>query len=92
MAWLIVCYAFLYAPIGFLIAFSFNASRLVTAWSGFSFRWYGTLAHDSQLITATLLSLRIATASATFKNARAACDCPAARSPPRWPRRWCCRR
>ena len=66
MAWLIVCYAFLYAPIGFLIAFSFNASRLVTAWSGFSFRWYGTLAHDSQLITATLLSLRIATASATL--------------------------
>lgn len=66
MTWLIVCYAFLYAPIGFLIAFSFNASRLVTAWSGFSLRWYVTLAHDPQLIAATLLSLRIAAASATL--------------------------
>src|SRR5471030_959548 len=66
LTWLIVCYAFLYAPIGFLIAFSFNASRLVTVWSGFSLRWYLTLAHDRQLINATLLSLRIAAASATL--------------------------
>src|SRR5580698_3651356 len=66
LAWLIVCYAFLYAPIGFLIAFSFNASRLVTAWSGASLRWYVTLAHDPQLIGAALLSLSIATASATL--------------------------
>ena len=35
-SWLIVCYAFLYLPIAFLIGFSFNASRSVTAWSGFS--------------------------------------------------------
>jgi putrescine transport system permease protein len=66
VTWLIVCYAFLYAPIGFLIAFSFNASRLVTAWSGASLRWYVTLAHDRQLIDAALLSLRIAAASATL--------------------------
>jgi putrescine transport system permease protein len=66
LTWLVVCYAFLYAPIGFLIAFSFNASRLVTAWSGVSLRWYGTLAHDRQLIDAALLSLRIAAASATL--------------------------
>jgi putrescine transport system permease protein len=66
MTWLIVCYVFLYAPIGFLIAFSFNASRLVTAWSGASLRWYVTLAHDPQLIDAALLSLRIAAASATL--------------------------
>jgi putrescine transport system permease protein len=66
LTWLIVCYAFLYAPIGFLIAFSFNASRLVTAWSGASLRWYLTLAHDRQLIDAALLSLRVAAASATL--------------------------
>jgi putrescine transport system permease protein len=66
LTWLIVCYAFLYAPIGFLIAFSFNASRLVTAWSGASLRWYLTLAHDRQLIDASLLSIRIAAASATL--------------------------
>jgi putrescine transport system permease protein len=63
-AWLIVCYAFLYAPIAFLIAFSFNDSRLVTAWSGLSTRWYVALWHDREMIDATLLSLRIATVSA----------------------------
>jgi putrescine transport system permease protein len=66
MLWLIVVYAFLYAPIGFLITFSFNDARLVTAWSGFSMRWYRVLAQDQQLIDATLLSLRIAAASATL--------------------------
>lgn len=66
LAWLIACYAFLYAPIAFLIAFSFNDSRLVTEWAGFSTRWYVTLAHDDNLIDAGLLSLRIATLSATI--------------------------
>jgi putrescine transport system permease protein len=45
---------------------SFNDSRLVTAWAGFSLRWYATLWHDQSLITATLLSLRIAATSATL--------------------------
>lgn len=66
LAWLIVCYAFLYAPIAFLIAFSFNDSRLVTEWAGFSTRWYVTLVHDDNLIDAALLSLRIACVSATI--------------------------
>ena len=65
-AWLIVCYAFLYAPIGFLVAFSFNASRLVTAWDGFSLRWYAHAGARPALIAAALLSLRIAAASATL--------------------------
>ena len=64
--WVIAVYAFLYAPIAFLIAFSFNDSRLVTAWSGFSTRWYTTLWHDPVLIEAALLSLRIAAVSATL--------------------------
>jgi putrescine transport system permease protein len=66
IAWSIVCYAFLYAPIAFLIVFSFNDSRLVTAWSGFSTHWYSVLWHDQALIDATLLSLRIAAVSATI--------------------------
>src|SRR5262249_43422737 len=66
IVWLILCYAFLYAPIGFLVALSFNATRLVTAWDGFSLRWYATLWHDDVLISAALLSLRIAAASATL--------------------------
>jgi putrescine transport system permease protein len=63
--WLIVCYAFLYLPIAFLIGFSFNDSRSVTAWSGFSLRWYHVLFHDETMLGAALLSLRIAAVSAT---------------------------
>jgi putrescine transport system permease protein len=66
LLWLIACYAFLYLPIGFLVVFSFNDSRMVTAWAGFSTRWYIALAHDEALIDASLLSLRIAAASATL--------------------------
>ncbi|MGO9999763.1 MAG: ABC transporter permease subunit [Acetobacteraceae bacterium] len=65
-AWLIVCYAFLYAPIAFLVVLSFNASRLVTAWDGFSLRWYAAIWQDQTLVSAALLSLRIAAASATL--------------------------
>ena len=43
--------------LAFLIVLSFNASRLVTAWAGFSPRWYGVLAHDRSLIDAALLEL-----------------------------------
>lgn len=64
--WLIGGYAFLYAPIAFLVVFSFNDSRLVTSWSGFSTRWYGELWRDPALIDAALLSLRIAAVSASI--------------------------
>ncbi len=65
-AWLILAYAFLYAPIAFLVVFSFNGSRLVTSWTGFSTRWYASLAGNDSLIEAALLSLRIAAVSATI--------------------------
>lgn len=64
--WLIAVYAFLYAPIAFLIALSFNDSRMVTFWAGFSTRWYIALWNDPALIEAALLSLRIAAVSATL--------------------------
>jgi len=64
--WLIAGYAFLYAPIAFLVAFSFNDSRLVSVWTGFSTRWYIELWHDEALISATLLSLRVAAISASI--------------------------
>ena len=66
VGWLIAIYAFLYAPIAFLIALSFNDSRMVTSWAGFSTRWYVALWHDPALIEAALLSLRIAAVSATL--------------------------
>lgn len=59
-------FAFLYVPILSLIVYSFNESRLVTVWSGFSTRWYVQLLRDPQIIDAALLSLRIAAVNATF--------------------------
>lgn len=59
-------FAFLYAPIVLLIVYSFNDSRLVTVWSGFSARWYGELLRNEQMLEAAWLSLRIATVNATL--------------------------
>src|SRR5215468_12786512 len=58
--------AFLYAPIAILVVYSFNASRLVTVWGGWSTRWYAALLEDRALIDAALASLGIATASAAL--------------------------
>jgi putrescine transport system permease protein len=57
---------FLYGPIVVLVGTSFNASRLMTEWDGFSLRWYGALLDDPELIGAALLSLRIAMVAATL--------------------------
>jgi putrescine transport system permease protein len=63
MMWL--GFAFLYLPIIILIIYSFNDSRLVTVWGGFSLRWYKELYHDYELINAFGNSLKIASISAT---------------------------
>jgi putrescine transport system permease protein len=59
-------YAFLYVPIVSLIVYSFNESRLVAVWSGFSVKWYGELFHNEKILTAAWLSLRIAVMNATL--------------------------
>ncbi len=58
-------YAFLYLPIVLLVTYSFNASRLVTVWGGFSTRWYGELVADQKVLDAAWLSLKVAVTSAT---------------------------
>jgi putrescine transport system permease protein len=58
-------FAFLYLPIISLVVFSFNESRLVTVWSGFSTKWYAELFADEQMLSAAWLSLRIAFFSAS---------------------------
>ncbi len=58
-------YAFLYAPILSLVVYSFNESRLVTVWGGFSTKWYGELLRNEQLLSAAWLSLKIAVVNAT---------------------------
>jgi putrescine transport system permease protein len=62
---LILGYFFLYGPIISLIVYSFNESKLVTVWGGFSTKWYGALFQDSQVIAAFLLSMKIAILSST---------------------------
>ena len=56
--------AFLYLPIAILVIYSFNASRLVTIWGGWSTRWYVALWHDRAMLDAVWTSLRIAALSA----------------------------
>jgi putrescine transport system permease protein len=62
-------YAFLYVPIVSVMIYSFNDSRLVTLWGGFSLRWYAGLLNDDDLLNAAFLSLRIAAVSATVATA-----------------------
>jgi len=56
--------AFLYLPMLVLVAYSFNASRLVTVWGGFSTRWYGALLANAPLREAALTSLAVGLVSA----------------------------
>ena len=62
---LVFGFAFLYIPILSLIVYSFNKSKLVTVWGGFSTQWYGKLLENDQILDAAWLSLRIATVNAT---------------------------
>ena len=59
-------FGFLYLPIAVLVAYSFNASRLVTIWGGFSTRWYGALLEDDKFRAAALTSLEIGVMAATI--------------------------
>jgi putrescine transport system permease protein len=57
---------FLYLPIVILVIFSFNASRLVTVWGGWSLKWYREFFNDSAMIEAAWMSLRVGATSATI--------------------------
>lgn len=63
---LVLGLAFLYLPIVILMIYSFNASRLVTVWGGWSLRWYRELFHDDAMIAAAWMSLRVGATSATI--------------------------
>jgi putrescine transport system permease protein len=59
-------FAFLYIPIVSLVVYSFNESKLVTVWAGFSTKWYGELLHNQQILSAAWLSLKIAAITASL--------------------------
>src|SRR5437870_6938047 len=58
--------AFLYLPIVILVIYSFNASRLVSVWGGWSTRWYVELLTDRAMLDAAWMSVRVGVASATL--------------------------
>ena len=62
---LVFGFAFLYIPILLLIIYSFNESRLVTVWGGFSTKWYGELFRNQGLMDAAWVTIRVALLSAT---------------------------
>jgi putrescine transport system permease protein len=60
-AWMALIYAFLYAPLAYMVVFSFNSTRQDARFTGFSWRWYEALFDDSRLVQGFWLSLQVAT-------------------------------
>jgi len=58
-------FAFLYTPIVLLVIYSFNASRLVTVWGGFSTKWYVSLMSNQGILSAAWVTLRVGLISAS---------------------------
>jgi len=64
--WTALVYVFLFIPIVLVVIFSFNASRLVAVWSGFSLKWYGTAWTDPSILDALRTSLTVALINAVL--------------------------
>jgi putrescine transport system permease protein len=62
---IVLGFSFLYLPIVLLVIYSFNESRLVTVWGGFSTKWYVELLQNDQLLDAAWVTLRVAFVSAS---------------------------
>src|SRR5258707_12792440 len=60
--------AFLYLPIVILVIYSFNASRLVTVWGGWSLGWYTEFFNDRAMLDAAWMSVRVGAVSATLAS------------------------
>lgn len=59
-------FAFLYLPMVILIIYSFNASKLVTVWAGFSTKWYGELMQNEAFLDAAWVTIKVAVFSSTI--------------------------
>lgn len=66
IASIVLGFAFLYLPIVILVIFSFNASKLVTVWGGFSTQWYVSLFRNQAFIDAAWVTIRVGLLSATI--------------------------
>ncbi|HEY9081497.1 ABC transporter permease subunit [Magnetovibrio sp.] len=63
---LVLGFSFLYVPILLLVIYSFNESRLVTVWAGFSTKWYGALLQNEGILSAAMVTIKVALISSTF--------------------------
>ena len=63
---LVVGFLFLYLPIALLVIYSFNESRLVTVWAGFSTKWYGEMLRNESLMNAAWVTLKVAFFASTI--------------------------
>lgn len=59
-------FAFLYVPMLILVIYSFNESKLVTVWAGFSTKWYGELLHNEAFLNAAWVTIKVAVMSSTI--------------------------
>ena len=66
---LVIGFSFLYIPIVILIIFSFNESKLVTVWGGFSTKWYGEMLSNEGLMNAAWVTIKVAFLSSTVATA-----------------------
>ena len=62
---IVLGFAFLYLPIVLLVIFSFNESKLVTVWAGFSTKWYVSLFSNQGLMNAAWVTIRVGLLSAS---------------------------
>lgn len=58
--YLIIIFLFLYIPIFTLMIFSFNESKTMGKWTGFTFKWYKELFNNDRLMTALYYTVLIA--------------------------------
>ncbi len=65
IASIVLGFAFLYLPIVLLVVYSFNESKLVTVWAGFSTKWYVSLFQNEGLMDAAWVTVRVGLISAT---------------------------
>ena len=67
--WLgIIGFGILYVPVTVMVVYSFNASRLVSVWAGFSTKWYGALLKNEQVLEALGKSILVAVNAATLST------------------------
>ncbi|MDH5797811.1 MAG: putrescine ABC transporter permease PotI, partial [Paracoccaceae bacterium] len=59
-------FTFLYLPMIILVIYSFNESKLVTVWAGFSVKWYGELMQNDAFLDAAWVTLKVAAMSSTL--------------------------